>query len=446
MERLSRRGFLKTSAGLIGATGLFLYYSALNNSSKKPFRSVETALNAQYQRRLVIEKPTKPMIPLQTFLDLNIPFNRFSISNSHLFEESENLKPPPPQFATKPWDAYFERGEEYVPLVANNRQFTYFREDRMGALTRVFDRTVWAKYQENQNSTVVLETFTEATPENIASTVEMLAASGCTTFIVGNETNIEDTPWFNKFDIEYNYCKVVWDKLISLGIKDFKVGPAAPAFLGGAEDYQKERMKTFKDLAKGGAIPVNFQPTHYYGPVNIMQDWVSFTDYFSELGNPAPEFYQEDLDDSILAEGYPFQAILKASALGVNHITYHTLYDRGRPGHSLTVVEEGKLIPKSSYQTVSLAGEFLENIRGMRWEEKSDFEAVTGTLKNNLYFKALWNNRDDREVGLPLGGRDDIFVFDAFGNIVPVSLRDLPPKLRSYLGGSVRILISQNPL
>lgn len=453
-ERPSRRHFLKGAAGSLGGLWLFLNYPSFNapnqTASGKPFRSIDKALNTQFQRRLdakLIAKSPNPITPLETFLDLSLPFIHFSISNSHLAKEIEILKPPPTQFATKPWDAYFDRGEEYVPLLANNRQFTSFREDRMGALTEVFDRTVWAKYQENQEATAVLETFTEATPENVSHTVEILANSGCRIFIVGNETNIEGTPWFNKFDIEYNFCKVVWEKLVSLGIKDFKVGPAAPAFLGGAREYQIDRLKAFKYLAKGGAIPINFQPVHQYGPVNTIQDWIGRGSYLSELGSPAPEFYQEDLDDYIFAEGYPFQAILKAKALGADHITFHTLYDKEAPGHSLTSEERGILIPKSSYPAVSQAGEFLENVSQSNWQDYSDFEAISGTLKNHLYFQGLWSSRDDKEIGLPqIKGRDDIFVLNAYGEIVPESKRNLPPKLRSYLGGPIRILISQNPI
>ena len=248
-----------------------------------------------------------PASPLEELLDTRLSQStEIGLVNAHLVEEDEMLDWYGPfLFPASPLKT---KEDGRLLWFTNNRAAAAMRKDSKDSLLRMEDRAIWA-IRHGVDAMAVIEVERDDVFERLPDLVTLLAGVGVRAFVVGNETDDPHTPWRNDTKRLRAVCEIV--DLVSREIGgDYTISLPAGAYFHGDGEYN---IRLMQELEAFGALRVNADAFHYYGPVDKFSSWVDrlgknlhrvvrLKHYLTEVGNPGPDLYQKSMDDRSIAQ------------------------------------------------------------------------------------------------------------------------------------------------
>lgn len=377
---------------------------------------------------------------------------QIGLVNHHHFEETENIDIGNFTFPVNPLLNSLNIDSQQIALFGNSHNILSFRggEPLENFYKRLFDRTVWA-LSNNIDVTAVVELDNDFSETHYKNFIEEFSSVGINKFIIGNEPNDRLTPWRKNYDRILKFGFFTQDILSKKFGSDYQISTPAMAYYQGqitdVEDL-KEMLLSFKSLSS--ILPFQRVSSHYYGPTSEIPNKIMNLRHsiesvglnlpldITEIGNPVNTF-RDNLKDQEIAENLIPQTL--ALSLGtklVEKVYWYSLIDATSPQHSLSEVQNGELLPHSSYQSFSQLTKLLTNLESIEINPERNISKVIGQTKSNKSFEIIWSRSDDQIINLstPPSARQ----FDVYGQELEGEIK-LFPKPKPYLGGSARILV-----
>jgi hypothetical protein len=480
----TRRNFLRVCAGVTG--GVLLHLNALTESIDPPIntsasnlpqeiplpqvvslsprlRTIEEAVVVNQSR---LSNPEQAIIrlpenALEKKVNTQLLESRIGLVNGHFWpgEDVANFA-----FPVSPHlDRATFKTQEFPLFINNQKVLDFYGQDTLKMQSDFSDHTVWAMQNGRRAFAVVETDYLESSNwfnrAQLVTDLKLLAQSGVSGFIVGNEPNDPYTPWRNSLSRIYADSRLIWETVSKLPQQPQVLLPGLAYW--GDETYLKQLLIFFKQQGsvQNMVFPFSGVADHFYGSVDdllprirlmrqtINQQGFKGASYnLTEVGDPGINTPQFQISERQRAEEFIPQVLALACASKVvQEINWYAFYTGNDGYSSLVEFRNGRFSPKQSYQSYANTARLLSRIGQIEYVEEDDISEVHAQRTDGIEFKIVWlNTETEKAIPVPAGFE----VFDALGNSLEEEtetlMLKLEPRSQPFLTGKVRFLIRKN--
>lgn len=400
-------------------------------------QTLQDVVNAVDSRRRQSSENQRPLLstPLEDKLDTRLAQSvKIGAVNGHHRSENEESD----------WNAPFEWAIDpnAMPVdgktlwFANTPSVAYFRNGELDdPLQHMAERMIWAM-QKGTEAVAVIEIEDDESLTNLPDLMTKLVGLGVKTVVLGNELDNDPDDMDRRYQPSRLYYagKIAGDTFERMGIKDGKIGLAAPEFDKGIPYGQSVRNQLQDVAQEENSSPFNLLTYHYYGRAEDFPAWTrqvkSSTSnipgityhYLTELGLPLAILSIPDPTTDEAVAGYVAKSLTLAAANPFfSKVFHHAFYDGSNERHSLAHVSGHGLIPNLSYTSYEIIAKLFANPVGQpETIEENDIMGAYGRRQRNdgakQAFVAAWS-REDQDI---VRHTDEILegsavVYDIFG-------------------------------